>query len=100
MVKITNIQVHITLIIPKLIDTVPSHAKESLMAWVTEYYHIGSQQGRVPMQMWAGIPGSEGGVGGEEGGAQANEDVIYNLPSMNVNPREWIKVNNYRDVDN
>ena len=25
---------------------------------------------------------------------------MYNLPSINVNPREWIKVNIYRGVNN
>jgi hypothetical protein len=30
---------------------------------VTGYYHIGSQQGRVPTQVRAGRPDSGGGVG-------------------------------------
>ena len=25
---------------------------------------------------------------------------MYSLPSINVNPREWIKVNNYKGVNN
>ena len=37
--------------------------QRSLMASVTEYCHIGFQRGRVPMQVWAGRPDSEGGVG-------------------------------------
>ena len=32
------------------------------MTYVTEYYHIGSQQGRVPTHVWAGRLGSEGDV--------------------------------------
>ena len=28
------------------------------------YCYIGSQQGRVPMHVWAGRAGNEGGVGG------------------------------------
>ena len=58
LVKITHIEVDITFIIPKLIDGVPSHAKGA------RHYHIGSQWGRVPMQVRAGKPNSEGGVGG------------------------------------
>ena len=34
------------------------------MAQVTGYYHIGSQQGRVPTRVRAGRLGSEGGVRG------------------------------------
>ena len=34
------------------------------MAQVTSYCHIGSQQERVPMQVRAGRPDSEGGVRG------------------------------------
>ena len=38
---------------------------------LTEYYHIGSQRGRLPTHVWAGRPDSEGGVGWEgQGGAQ------------------------------
>ena len=73
-VKITNIQVDITSIIPKLIDGVPSHAKGTLMAYmtgclitqVTRYCHIGSEQRRVPTHMQAEQPDNEEGVGGAE----------------------------------
>jgi hypothetical protein len=41
-----------------------STCQRSLMAWVTEYCHIGSQRGRVPMQMRVGRPDSDGDVGG------------------------------------
>ena len=41
---------------------------------LTEYFHIGSQQGRVPMQVWAKKLDNEGGVEGTL--AQPNEDVI------------------------
>ena len=34
------------------------------MAQVARYCHIGSQHGKVPMQVWAGWPGNEGGMGG------------------------------------
>ena len=30
----------------------------------------------------------------------ARSTLTYNLPSINVNPREWIKVNIYRGVNN
>jgi hypothetical protein len=35
-----------------------------LMANMTGYCHIDSQRERVPMQVWQGRLGSEGGVGG------------------------------------
>ena len=41
---------------------------------LTEYFHIGSRQGRVPMQVWAEKLDNEGGVEGTL--AQPNEDVI------------------------
>ena len=44
------------------------------MTQVTGYYHIGSQQGKIPTQVRAQRPGSEKGMG--EGGAQPNEDVM------------------------
>ena len=31
---------------------------------MTRYYHIGSQHGRVPVEMWVGRPGNERGMGG------------------------------------
>ena len=64
-VKITNIQVDITFIIPKLINVVPSHKKE-LNGLSDHVLSLGSQQGRILMQMRVGGLGSEGGVGGAE----------------------------------
>ena len=56
-VKITNMQLDITFVIPKIIGAVPSHAK------VIGYCHIGSQQRKVSTEVRAGRPGSEGGMG-------------------------------------
>jgi hypothetical protein len=34
--------------------------------WPNNSYHIGSQQEKIPTQVWARRPGSEGGMGGAE----------------------------------
>ena len=36
----------------------------------------------------------------EPRGDHREAKIIYSLPSINVNPREWIKVNIYRGVNN
>ena len=63
LVKITNIQVHIIFIIPKLIDEVSSHAKGAQWLKWPRYIYIGSQCGRVSTQVQIRIPGNEGNVG-------------------------------------
>ena len=72
-IKITNIQVDIILIIPKLIDKVPSHAKrDEWLKWLG-ICHISSQRGKIPRKC-----GQEDLTIKEawEGHAQPNEDVI------------------------
>ena len=59
-IKITNIQVDIA-----QVDWWSSFTcQRSLMAYVTGYFHIGSQRGRVPTQVRAGSPHSERAMGG------------------------------------
>ena len=63
-VKFTYIQVDITFVVLKLIDGVPSHAKG---AWRLKWPGIVAlipNGEEVPMQVRAGRPGSEEGVGG------------------------------------
>jgi hypothetical protein len=77
-VKIINIQVDITLIIPKLIDRVPWHTKRNLLALMTRYCHIGSQWGRGPTHVRAGQPCS----GGDVGRAGPNRMKMWSSPGQ------------------
>ena len=41
----------------------------------------------------------QGRYNGPSANLDYGEEVHYSLPSINVNPREWIKVNIYRGVN-